>query len=165
MDIARTACTMGHKFDVRQISKSLAFWFLELLVLAGTYGVALASQGIWEMRNEFLHAGLAQDVIDASKIAALVAIVAVMNFIWTGYIVTSLLARFLCVSRIPNLYPIVLASLVVVHITIIRLVDHGWDLTISYPLFVGWGAAIAFAAAWLSIRLQNSRTLRTSNAR
>jgi hypothetical protein len=55
---------------------------------------------------------------------------------------------------------------VAIHITIIRLLDHGdWGLTISFPFFVSWGAVTAFAVAWYSVKLQNSPSWGTRKVR
>jgi hypothetical protein len=141
--------------ETGRLAKSLAFWFLELLALAMSYGLLLTSYMVWEMRSDLAHAGLWKDLTTLSICFAAVVLMAFMNFIWTGYIATSLIARILCMSKLPRLYPLILPCLVVIHITIILLEDHGdWGLSISFPLFVGWGAATAFATAWYSVKIQ-----------
>jgi len=137
--------------------RSLGFWFLELLALAMSYGFLFLSYMVWEIRSDFARAGLLKELSTASILFAAVVLMSFMNFIWSGYVVTSLVARALCISKLPRLYPLILPCLVAIHITIIRIMDHGdWGLTINFPLFVGWGAASAFVTAWYSVKLQNS---------
>ena len=140
-----------------RLCKSLALWFLELLALAMSYGFLVTSYVVWESRSDLSQAGLVKGLWGSSMCFAIVVIGSFMNFIQTGYIVTSLIARILCMSKLPVLYPLTLPCLVATHITIIRLMDRGnWGLSINFPLFVGWGAATAFATAWYSVKLQNS---------
>jgi len=142
--------------ETGRLAKSLAFWFLELLALAVSYGFAITSYMAWESRSDFAQGGIGKDLSAVSVGFAVVAMGCFMNFIQSGYIVTSMIARLLSMSKFPRIYPFILAGLVVIHITILRIMDHGdWGLTISFPLFVGWGAATAFATAWYSVKLQN----------
>ena len=166
METARISHAVGYSInELRRLGKFLAIWFGELLALAASYGLLLTSDMLWETRSDLSHLGLIHGSLETSKMFAIVVIGAFMNFIWTGYIFTSLIARILCVSKAPRFYPLVLPLLVAIHITVIRLKDHGWALTISYPLFVGWGAATAFTAAWFSMRMQNARVREASNTR
>jgi hypothetical protein len=142
--------------ETGRLVRSTAFWCLELLALAMSYGLLFTSWAASALRSDLARVGLLKDIKTASIWFAAVALMSFMNFIRSGYIVTSLIARFFCVSKLPRIYPFVLSCLVVVHIWIIRLMDHGdWGLTINFPLFVGWGAASAFVIAWYSVKLQN----------
>ena len=166
MDLARTIHALGYASGrVRQLMRSVGFWFLELLMLASSYGLLLTFYTLWETRGEIGQASVRQVLTSPLIRFSSVVLVAFMNFIWTGYIFTSLIARLLCVNKHPRLYPLILPCLVTIHITIILLKDHGWDLSISYPAFVGWGAATAFVTAWFSVKLENSRTRVVSDTR
>ena len=152
--------------EAGRLGKSLALWLLELLVLAMSYGLLFILWAGSALRGDLARVGLSKDLRTASIWFAAVALMSFLNFIQSGYIVTSLVARVLCVTKLPKLYPFVLASLVVIHIWIIRLTDHGdWGLTINFPLFVGWGAATAFATARCSLKLENSPKWGTRNMR
>jgi hypothetical protein len=143
--------------ETGRLIKWHGLWFLELLALAMSYGFLFMSYALWEIRSGLAHDGLWKNLRSASIWFAVVVLVAFMNFIRSGYVITTLIARVFCVSKFPRIYPFVLPCLVAIHITIIRLMDHGdWGLTISFPVFVGWGAATAFATAWYSVKLQNS---------
>lgn len=148
-----------------RLIKPLGFWFAELLVLAASYGLMITGYMFWEIRSDVQHAGLLNNLSGAPRMFAVVAIMAFMNLIRTGYIGTSLLARFLCMSKAPRLYALVLPCLVAIHLEVIRHMDHGWALTISYPIFVGWGMLTAFAIASLSVKLQNSSIRGAGNTR
>jgi hypothetical protein len=153
---------MGHaaEYAVKELGRlitSLALWFFELLTLAMSYGFGLTLYMVLESRSGGSKAGILRDLSAAPILFGVVVFACFMNFIQSGYILTSLIARTLCLRKFPRLYPLILPCLVVIHITILRLMDHGeWKLSINFPLFVGWGAATAFATALYSVRLQSS---------
>jgi hypothetical protein len=164
METAQTNFAAGLVIRFGQFGKVVGIWFLQLLVLAVSYGLALTVYMLWEIRSDLWHAGLWRGLYTAAICFAAVILMAFLNFFMSGYVVTSLAANILCMTKLPRIYPFISAGLVAVHITIIRLMDHGnWGLTISFPLFVGWGVMTAFAIALFSVKRQNSPIQRVSN--
>jgi hypothetical protein len=157
LETARISHAAGYAVkEFGRLSKSLILWFLELMLLAVSYAFLLIGYTARDLRSDLVQEGLRKSLSGAPTFFAVVVLVCFMNFIWTGYIVTSLIARIACMSKLPRLYPLILPCLVAIHITIIRLKDHGdWGLAISFPFFVSWGAVTAFVIAWYSVKLQN----------
>jgi hypothetical protein len=158
LETARISHATGYAVkEFGRLSKSLILWFLELVMLAVSYAFLLIGYVARDLRSDLVQEGLRKSLSGAPTFFAVVVLMCFMNFIQSGYIVTSLIARILSISKSPKLYPLILPCLVAIHISIIRLMDHGdWGLSINFPLFAGWGVASAFVIAWYSVKLQSS---------
>jgi hypothetical protein len=150
-EIRRFLAFAGNKFV------SLNYWAMELMILAASYGVLLVADAIKDSKGDFLTEGFVRDSGAVLLMWFVIFCVAFMNFIWTGYIVTSVIARAICMRTLPRLYPAVLSCLVIAHIELIKHVDGAWSLIINEKLFLTWGAVIAFVTASFTVRLDSRR--------
>ena len=127
-------------------------WAIELLVLAASYGVLMAACAVSDLQHDGTQGGFFQYAYALIPICFVVMCAAFMNFIFSGYLFTSLIARVVCMRTAPKIYPVVLSCLVVAHIELLKYLDGQWALTINEKLFVGWGASVAFVSAVISVK-------------
>jgi hypothetical protein len=131
---------------------SVGKWFAELLILAASYGALLTTLAIFDVHHDATGTKLLEYVTGIPLIFLAVACTAFMNFVASGYILTSWITRTLCAWKAPRLYLLLSPCLVVVHIELLVLLDRGWQLTVSQPLFLAWGAATATCTAYFGMR-------------